>query len=403
MLGLDGYGSDSDEEASPPIAPSKPKPKKKKIGIPLLPQKVPPPEDDDELDDERPPAKRPRLESGAGVSSLLSMLPAPKRKETGALPSGTGNFTPISSARPASKAQPKIVEEDPILASTDFFSLGKFTLGILSDYSDICIGSTSSSSKASSSVAGTLPKVSAAPSLPTFEPPEPTPTDEYPGYYQLPSGQWAAHDPEYYAKFAKKWQVEYDAHVRALEKGAAKGFENMDDSAVEEVDAQQEMERAKKEVKLREDRKAVTRGAEGAQKLNLKITVMAFEDEYAQKLTIEQASKQSGIARTRHQLATMLNEAYSNREALEEKIAEGRRNRKEAGNKYGGWSLCLGATPSHTADRILNPDAGWYTYDVQLQQNRCFNIHHERTRKKKCRNEPETVYLAAPAENSEQE
>ncbi len=31
----------------------------------------------------------------------------------------------------------------------------------------------------------------------------------------------------------------------------------------------------------------------------------------------------------------MLKEAYENRELLEDKIAEGRRNRKEAGNKYG--------------------------------------------------------------------
>ena len=43
----------------------------------------------------------------------------------------------------------------------------------------------------------------------------------------------------------------------------------------------------------------------------------------------------SGIAKTRHQLATLLRDAYQNRDALEERIAEGRRNRKEAGNKYG--------------------------------------------------------------------
>jgi proline-rich protein PRCC len=43
----------------------------------------------------------------------------------------------------------------------------------------------------------------------------------------------------------------------------------------------------------------------------------------------------SGIARSRHQLATLLKEAYENREALEERIAQGKRNRKEAGNKYG--------------------------------------------------------------------
>ena len=40
-------------------------------------------------------------------------------------------------------------------------------------------------------------------------------------------------------------------------------------------------------------------------------------------------------ARKRGQLSSLLVEAYQNREALEEKIAEGRRNRKEAGNKYG--------------------------------------------------------------------
>ena len=42
-----------------------------------------------------------------------------------------------------------------------------------------------------------------------------------------------------------------------------------------------------------------------------------------------------GRARSRHQLSTLLTEAYSNREELEEKLAQGRRNRKEAGNKYG--------------------------------------------------------------------
>lgn len=33
-------------------------------------------------------------------------------------------------------------------------------------------------------------------------------------------------------------------------------------------------------------------------------------------------------------------EAYENRSAIEERIAAGRRNKKEAGNKYG--KLCLG-------------------------------------------------------------
>lgn len=128
------------------------------------------------------------------------------------------------------------------------------------------------------------------------------------------------YDQEYYAKFAKKWKQEYDAHVRSLEKEAARGFEDMNKAQVAEVNAEEERERAKREIKLREERKALTQGAGGAPTTpNMKIT----------------ASKQSKIARTRHQLGTMLMEAYQNREALEEKIAEGRRNRKESALKYG--------------------------------------------------------------------
>lgn len=109
-----------------------------------------------------------------------------------------------------------------------------------------------------------LPPISSAPDVPTFEVPEPTPTDQYPGYYQLPSGTWAAHDPAYYATFMKKWQREYDAHVRALEKGKVKGFESLDSADIEEVDAQEEMDRARVQIKEREERKAITQGAGGA-------------------------------------------------------------------------------------------------------------------------------------------
>ena len=58
-------------------------------------------------------------------------------------------------------------------------------------------------------------------------------------------------------------------------------------------------------------------------------------------LTGTQGSKVSKGARKRGQLASLLVEAYQNREVLEEKIAEGRRNRKEAGNKYGAVHIFL--------------------------------------------------------------
>lgn len=178
-------------------------------------------------------------------------------------------------------------------------------------------GAAKSSNESSSS---SLSLPSAAPSLPTFEPPEPTPTDPYPGYYQLPSGTWATHDPEYYAKFMKKWEHDYNSQLRALEKGKIKGFEGLDDAPVEEIDALKEMEKAKKEIQEREEKKAVTQGAGGGP--------------VAPKMNIN-ASKMNRVANSRHQLSTLLKQAYDNREALEEQIAQGKRNRKEAGNKYG--------------------------------------------------------------------
>ncbi|TFK42546.1 mitotic checkpoint regulator, MAD2B-interacting-domain-containing protein [Crucibulum laeve] len=390
MLGIEDYGSgsenDSDQESAPVVSkpktsptsnnpklslpPSKTKrPKKITIGLPNLP--LPKHDNVDDLEEDRPPAKRPRTTAGAGASSLLSMLPAPKQKNPALPPpervlgggkgpglvfntsrqpsvtskddkfehggvefgdepvesgsagmSGSANsdnstasfsFLPPSLAKGRSnisleEEKPKAHALNPSSApAVDFFSLGTGPK----------LPSLPSSSTSTTSLSS-LP--SSAPLIATFEPPEPTPTDPYPGYYQLPSGAWAAHDSTYYGKFMKKWQSEYDAHVRALEKGYVKGFEGLDNAAVEEVDALAEMEKAKKEVQEREEKKALTKGAAG--------------DPQAPRMKIS-ASKMSGVARSRHQLSTLLKEAYENREALEERIAEGRRNRKEAGNKYG--------------------------------------------------------------------
>jgi hypothetical protein len=43
--------------------------------------------------------------------------------------------------------------------------------------------------------------ISSAPAVADFIPPPPGPHDPYPGYYQLPSGQWAAYEQEYYHSF----------------------------------------------------------------------------------------------------------------------------------------------------------------------------------------------------------
>lgn len=89
----------------------------------------------------------------------------------------------------------------------------------------------------------------------------------------LPSGQWAAYDPAYYRKFYDKWKRDYDAHVRALEKGTIKGFEGAEEEA-EEVNALREMEKAKQDIQEREERKALTTGSgdiPAAPKMNIKV------------------------------------------------------------------------------------------------------------------------------------
>ena len=172
------------------------------------------------------------------------------------------------------------------------------------------------SDKASTS---TLVSLSAAPKVEEFQPPSPKINDPYPGYYQLPSGAWAMHDQEYYKIYTDRWAKEYDAQIREYEKGMQKGFEGASGDATVEVKADELADAARKE---REEKKALTKNAvrEGERQMP--------------KMTIN-PQKIGGLARTRHQLSSLLTDAYMNREALEEKIAQGRRNRKEAGNKYG--------------------------------------------------------------------
>ncbi|KAH6918536.1 mitotic checkpoint regulator, MAD2B-interacting-domain-containing protein [Coprinopsis sp. MPI-PUGE-AT-0042] len=396
-MGLVEYGSgseNSDDEETPiakapqkaeekPKQPAKRPPKKIAIALPALSKR---PQDDGEDDQKDGPAeKKPRL--GAGRSSLLGMLPTPKQTKPiqpqqpqRVLGGGSGPGLVFNTSRPAqssetydaptpSEAQDEEPEQDEPMAdpapsrsslllppslqkrrpnvsleetptvrappkpavssapAIDFFSLGAATKS-----------SAPAVASSSSSTLPSIPSASAAPSIPEFKPPEPTPYDAYPGYYQLPSGAWAQHDVGYYNQFAAKWKREYDAHVRALEKGKAKGFEDLDESNMQEIDPVEEMERAKKEVQEREERKALTKGAgAGPAEPKMKMT----------------AAKMSGVARSRHQLATLLKDAYENREVLEEKIAQGRRNRKEAGNKYGPLHLSFYSVP------VLNTFAGF--------------------------------------------
>ena len=166
--------------------------------------------------------------------------------------------------------------------------------------------------------------VSAAPVIEEHRPPSPKPDDLYPGYYQLSSGAWAAHDPALYKTYSDRWAKEYESQIHALEKKGQRGFEGAgvageDAQTVSAADLQDEARAA------REEKKALTSGAR-------------LEGERALPKVSLNPTKTGNLARSRHQLHSLLADAYMNREALEEKIAQGKRNRKEAGNKYGTFS-----------------------------------------------------------------
>ncbi|KAI0811252.1 mitotic checkpoint regulator, MAD2B-interacting-domain-containing protein [Irpex lacteus] len=390
MLGVEGYGSDSDSDnettpqptsaAKPTVtqkktglslpppasaassskasfgsslpAPKKKAPKKITIGLPELSNDN---EGSDILDDQ-PPAKKPRIEIGGGSSSLFSMLPEPKNKNpvpervlgggkgrglvfnTGVQRSQTRvtvedaeeehdesapvnvaplsgsileDATPVPDVKPLKPAAipflpPSLARGKANVSTEDRPSLPKFAppKSATKPASPLRLLLPRTAPQSSSTLP--IPSVSSAPKIEEFVPPEPTHNDPYPGYYllllELGSVRYSV-----LPEVLQEWKKEYDDHVRALEKGIEKGFEGAEEGATE-VNALKEMERAKVEVQEREEKKALTMGLGAAL---------------------------SGRAKTRHQLSTLLTDAYQNREALEEQIAMARRNRKEAGNKYG--------------------------------------------------------------------
>ncbi|KAG8691206.1 hypothetical protein FRC11_005905 [Ceratobasidium sp. 423] len=363
--GLASYGSDSEGEeetrqATPPKATSTATPASKDTGskpsnvslgssLALPPPKkrrdgpvritVEAPKFDDVDEESERVQKKPRTAGagtkGAGSSALFSALPAPKNaapilpEPKRVLGGGGGpalNFstasTTSSDTRPTSqetkstsnglflppamaKAKAQAKAPPPAIESTssvDFFSLGPTTNAAPSVPAPDTPQSTGSSITLMS-----------APEVKDFEPPVPTLFDPYPGYYQLPSGEWAMHNPVYYKKAIE--QLTSGPDLQTQNKSEAREFAGSSREDMATFDPSEELRQG--QIAELEKRKAVT-------------TTPA-----ATLIELEQVQKSTGLARSRHQLSTLLTEAYANREALEEKIAQGKRNRKEAGSKYG--------------------------------------------------------------------
>jgi len=306
LLGLEDYGSD-DEEETPKVVPPKaaqPTTKRKPVKFTV---DLPKPAEDDEAPR---PAKRPRT-TGNGKSVLLSMLPPPT-KSTALPASNTSTEVHTKSTGEGSSSLAASSQDSSISLIPPSVQKGSAPSAGTSLSEDFFSLAPSKGKATSSSGRLIIPSISSAPTVTDYQPPEPTTEDEYPGYYKLPSGTWAQYDPEYYRSFWQKKKEEWEATYGGA---AEKGFENAQEEA-KEISVVDQLNHGQK---LREERKNLTRNATaGPQKPNMNM----------------EAPKGSR-ARYRHQLTALLSEAYEKREELEEKIAQARRNRKDAGNKYG--------------------------------------------------------------------
>ncbi len=111
--------------------------------------------------------------------------------------------------------------------------------------------------------------IRSAPEVADYVPPPPTAEDPYPGYYQLPSGSWAAYEPEYYMSFFKE---EEGPVGKDWDKMAG-----MEKEGMESIDVQKRM---KDEKKLIEERKKLTGGQNHDDESNYKVSLFGFRIRY---------------------------------------------------------------------------------------------------------------------------
>jgi hypothetical protein len=389
------YGSDSgsDNEDGPaqaiapkpavaststkPVVTSKKRAAPVKIGFDLL---KPLPGDDE--DESKPDAadsarKRPKLGDagkGKGKSALLDMLPPPKRALPVPKPTASTSDTASKTAQSASSdalgsndgdlggpsSQPvttasllprnlrakgdKGKAAAPKEAEVDFFGISQCNrLSTRSNASDLtCLAIVGSATEPVAAAPRIVapPKasisVTSAPEVADYVPPPPTANDPYPGYYQLPSGSWAAYDPEYYMSYFRDLAKEAEGPVgRGWE-----GVEKMDKDGMQDINVSKGLE---EERRLAEERKKLTApdlySEESTYKVCFKTERFALPkrstDTPHPHVGPQAVGRTTGKAGQRHQLTALLKDAHANRSALEERIAANKRTKRESGAKYG--------------------------------------------------------------------
>ncbi|GAA5953193.1 hypothetical protein JCM21900_006135 [Sporobolomyces salmonicolor] len=338
--------------SAPSPAPT-PAPPKKKDKAPLRIVLDLPSASSASADDQEPAKKRPKLAlgsgNGGGLTGLAAMLPKPKNEvkpqvapaakapaanvgsEAGA--AGLGDmfggeaevqrgpgpamFVPPSvkgkgKGKGTAPAAPPKVEEPAV----DFFGIGSVTSSTSTTSSTVASSTAKSSLTISSAPSVSSAPSTSAPSSGSASNPFGTPTasDPYPGFTQLPSGEWVAKD----AKTYEMWMAWSASQAQHAGGDVPKGFEarEIDEKGMVEVD---EAQRAREAWATRPST-VPGKDAEGYKKSG------------AIKGIPKQASQ---AARRKGQLSSLIASAHDNRAELEERIAQARTNRKSAGNKYG--------------------------------------------------------------------
>ncbi|GFZ44634.1 hypothetical protein JCM24511_02358 [Saitozyma sp. JCM 24511] len=166
-------------------------------------------------------------------------------------------------------------------------------------------------------------EITSAPAVADFVPPPPTAQDPYPGYYQLPNGGWAAYDPDYYHSF-------FPSQSDVQGAGASAGEEQDDGRLGKHWD---ELKGREGEVMEFDPTRGIREAREEEERRSKVIKPRMLGDDHEYK----EIGQVKGLAAERHQLTSLLSTAYTQRDALEERLQANKKSMRVARTKYGAY------------------------------------------------------------------
>ncbi|KWU44399.1 hypothetical protein RHOSPDRAFT_25705 [Rhodotorula sp. JG-1b] len=339
-MGLVDYGSDSDSDSPPSAAPAPapvpPTRAKRRILLDLPAPSAPTAQAAGQSSAKRLKSDTAAAGEPAPLTGLAAMLPKPKNSSSapsapvappkaaegpsrlqvllaGADKAPKGNEAMLLPPAVAAAAKRK-QEQAPPAPAADFFGISS----VASSSSSTGPAPSTSSSKQPSLSFSAAPSISSAPA------PKPQPSssstakpkeadDPYPGFTQLPSGEWVAKDQKTYEMWMA-WQQAQQAQQQEL---AAEGLDEKDLKARGGL------------VDVKPPPPPPATGANAA-------VPGGRAEGYLPATQLKGIPSQlSGSAKRKHQLSSLLAAAHDNRAELEDRIAQARQNRRSGANKYG--------------------------------------------------------------------